>query len=387
MRTGWESVRFGDACELIKGRKPSLRDDKRKGDAPYLVAKVLRGDPPTQFASLSDRNAVGVQADETIIICDGSNSGETFSGFSGILSSTMAKLRITRPSIESEYLRLFLLMVVDDLRAGKVGVAIPHLDRDDLYGMVLPIPPVAEQRRIVSIVNEAIDGISAARTNAERGCQKSVELFDSHLQALFHAKGADWCQKRLPDVATTFARGKSRHRPRNDPSLYNGSYPFIQTGDISNADHWLTDYTQTYSERGLAQSRMWPKGTVCIAIVGATVGESAILGFDACFPDSVIGIVTDDRLADSEYVEFLLQAYKAILKEKGKGTARDNINLGCFEHQLFPFPAIQEQQRIVKQLNAINAQLQHQKVFCERKLAALDELKASLLHQAFTGNL
>ena len=179
MKKGWEEVRFGDACELVKGRKPKLREQPATGDEPYLVAKVLRGEPPAQYASLSDRNAIRVEADEIIIICDGSNSGETFHGFGGILSSTMAKLQINRDGVDSVYLRLFLLMVADDLKAGKVGAAIPHLDRDGLYAMRLPIPPLPEQRRIVAILDEAFEGIAAAKANAIGSSSAVTELFRS----------------------------------------------------------------------------------------------------------------------------------------------------------------------------------------------------------------
>ena len=206
----------------------------------------------------------------------------------------------------------------------------------------IPLPPLAEQQRIVGLLDEAFEGLATAKANAEKNRQNARALFESHLQSVFTQRGPGWVEKRLEEVSREFGRGKSKHRPRNEPKLYDGPYPFIQTGDISNADHWLTDYTQTYSELGLAQSRLWPKGTICIAIVGATVGETAILDFESCFPDSVIGIVVNDELADNEYVEFLLQSFKALLKEKGKGTARDNINLGTFENQLFPFPSLKK---------------------------------------------
>ena len=137
----------------------------------------------------------------------------------------------------------------------------------------------------------------------------------------------------------------------------------------------------------MAQSKLWPQGTICIAIVGANVAETAILDFDACFPDSVIGIVVDKQAADNEYVEYLLQSFKAILKEKGKGTARDNINLGTFENQTFPFPNLATQKRIVSKLNDLDAETQRLETIYRRKLAALDALKKSLLDQAFTGAL
>ena len=246
---------------------------------------------------------------------------------------------------------------------------------------------VPEQQRIVGILDEAFEGIATAKANAEKNLQNARALFESHLQSVFTQRGNGWVEKRLVDVSREFGRGKSKHRPRNEPKLYDGPYPFIQTGDISNADHWLTEYTQTYSEVGLAQSRLWPKGTICIAIVGATVGETAILDFEACFPDSVIGIVVNEQSANNEFVEFLLQAFKALLKEQGKGTARDNINLGTFENQRFPFPALRRQKEIVATLNALREETQRLASLYERKLAALEGLKKSLLHQAFTGQL
>ena len=251
----------------------------------------------------------------------------------------------------------------------------------------IPFPSVAEQHRIVGILDEAFAGIATAKANAEKNLQNSRAIFDSHLQSVFTQRGTGWMEKRLVEVSQQFGRGKSKHRPRNEPSLYGGPYPFIQTGDISNADHWLTDYTQTYSDLGLAQSWLWPKDTICIAIVGATVGETAILNFEACFPDSVIGIVVDDQLADCEYLEFLLQSFKAMLKEKGKGTARDNINLGTFENQTFPFPPLKKQQEIAAKFNELRAETQRLESLYQRKLTALDALKQSLLHQAFSGQL
>jgi type I restriction enzyme S subunit len=86
-------------------------------------------------------------------------------------------------------------------------------------------------------------------------------------------------------------------------------------------------------------------------------------------------------------VEFLLQAFKTLLKEKGKGTARDNINLGTFENQKFPFPALKRQKEIVAKLNALSEETQRLASLYESKLAAYEALKKSLLHQTFTGQL
>ncbi|MEH7275928.1 restriction endonuclease subunit S, partial [Neobacillus vireti] len=92
----------------------------------------------------------------------------------------------------------------------------------------------------------------------------------------------------------TVSRGKSRHRPRDDKSLYGGKYPFIQTGDVKKANFYIRDFKQTYNEKGLAQSKLWNKGTLCITIA-ANIAETAILDIDACFPDSIVGFIPDEN--------------------------------------------------------------------------------------------
>ena len=284
----------------------------------------------------------------------------------------------------------FYSQSVDYLKAidaETTGTTRKRVGRSKLGQTLIPVPPLAEQQRIVTILDEAFEGIATAKANAEKNLHNARALFDSHLESIFLQPDPEWKGKRLIEISKELGRGKSKHRPRNDPKLYGGEYPFVQTGDVSSADHWLKSYSQTYSEFGLSQSRLWPKGTICIAIVGATVGETAILDFDACFPDSVIGIVVNEKIADNRYVEYLLQAFKAFLKEKGKGTARDNINLGTFENQSFPFPPRKQQKKIVTILGALHKETCHLQSIYQRKLVALDELKKSLLHQAFSGQL
>jgi len=306
-----------------------------------------------------------------------------------VFASYLIRLRLLDKKLLPEFVSLFFQTggYWQSIKDGSSGSAQGGFNATKLGALKIPVPPLSEQQRIVALLDEAFAGIATAKANAEKNLQNARALFESHLQSVFTQRGKGWVEKRIVEVSREFGRGKSKHRPRNEPSLYNGQYPFIQTGDISNADHWLTDYTQTYSERGLAQSRLWPKGTICIAIVGATVGETAILDFEGCFPDSVIGIVVNDEFADNEYVEFLLQSFKALLKEKGQGTARDNINLGTFESQKFPFPPLKRQKEIVATLNALREETQRLANLYERKLAALETLKKSLLHQAFTGDL
>lgn len=267
------------------------------------------------------------------------------------------------------------------------GATISRLYNDDLKRIVIAFPKSPEkQKRVVAILDKAFDGIATAKANAERNLRNARELFESYLQSVFTQRGAGWKQRTLKEIATTFGRGKSRHRPRNEAKLYGGKYPFIQTGDIRNAGHFITEYSQTYSEAGLAQSKLWPKGTICITIA-ANIAETGILGFDACFPDSVIGVVVDPDETDVDYVEYLLQSFKARIQALGKGSAQANINMGTFENERFPFPSVAVQKEIVAKLDLLIEETQRLESIYQQKITVLDELKKSLLHKAFSGAL
>lgn len=266
------------------------------------------------------------------------------------------------------------------------GATAQGIRQSELKKVELPLPPLPEQKRIVALLDEAFAGIATAKANAEKNLQNARAVFESHLQSVFNQSGPGWKQKTLEEIATTFGRGKSKHRPRNDPKLYGGQYPFIQTGDIRNADHIITKHSQTYNESGLAQSKLWPKGTICITIA-ANIAETAILGFDACFPDSVIGVVANPREADVDFIEYLLQSFKARIQAMGKGSAQANINMGTFENERFPFPSVAEQKQIVITLDNLRAETQRLASIYEKKIAALDALKKALLRQAFSGKL
>ena len=122
----------------------------------------------------------------------------------------------------------------------------------------------------------------------------------------------------------TIGRGKSKHRPRNDSKLYGGVYPFVQTGDVKAANLYLTEYSQTYNEIGLQQSKLWKKGTLCITIA-ANIAESAILGIDACFPDSIVGFIPDYEKSDVRYIKYLMDELKLYMQQISKGTTQDNL--------------------------------------------------------------
>ena len=128
----------------------------------------------------------------------------------------------------------------------------------------------------------------------------------------------------LPELGE-FGRGVSKHRPRNAPELLGGNYPLIQTGEIAAADLYIKSYENTYSELGFRQSKMWDAGTLCITIA-ANIAKTAILTFDACFPDSVVGFNANES-TNNIFIHYWFSFFQAILEEQAPESAQKNINL------------------------------------------------------------
>jgi type I restriction enzyme S subunit len=181
-------------------------------------------------------------------------------------------------------------------------------------------------------------------------------------------------------------RGKSKHRPRDDPRLYNGPFPFIQTGDIRRSGGTIREHTQTYSEFGLQQSHLWPEGTLCITIA-ANIAETGILKFQSCFPDSVVGFTHDGNPATTRYVEFFIRTAKEKLAQFAPATAQKNINLDVLQKVAIPFPPLAEQTRIVAEVERRLSVVEELETVVSANLQRASRLRQSILQKAFTGDL
>ncbi|NCA81422.1 MAG: restriction endonuclease subunit S [Opitutae bacterium] len=387
MKKGWQTKRLGDVLEIQNGFAFDSKMFNPSKGMPLIRIRSLKVgvETETRFSGDFDDKYV-VHAGDLLIGMDGEFGCYEWKGPPALLNQRVCRLQGFTAELVPRFLFYGVnthLKAIEDV----TGFAtVKHLSSKQILDIDFPLPPLPEQRRIVGLLDEAFAGIATAKATAEQNLQNARALFESHLDAVFTRRGTGWEQKTLEEIATTFGRGKSKHRPRNEPKLYGGKYPFIQTGDIRSANHFITEYSQTYSEAGLAQSKLWPKGTICITIA-ANIAETGILGFDACFPDSVIGVVTNPKEAVIGFVEYLLQSFKVRLQAMGKGSAQANINMGTFENERFPFPPVSEQKQIVAKLDALSAETTRLAALYARKLAALEELKKSLLHQAFAGEL
>jgi type I restriction enzyme S subunit len=181
-------------------------------------------------------------------------------------------------------------------------------------------------------------------------------------------------------------RGRSRHRPRNAPHLYGGDYPFVQTGDIRHARTFVREFNQTYNESGLAQSRLWRAGTLCITIA-ANIAETAILGFDACFPDSVVGFLADQSNVSVRYVELYFRTMQSRLESLAPATAQKNINLEVLTSLQVVLPPRAEQEVIVAEVDRRLSIADEIEAQVDADLTRAARLRQGILKLAFEGRL
>lgn len=254
-------------------------------------------------------------------------------GFAGRCSTELVPL-LPREGVDRDFLAHLLRRkeTVDYVTASVTGTRMPRTDMNALMSMRVPFPLLDEQKKIVDVLNR-VAHIQRLRVRRKRLLNELVpalfiKMFGDPIE---NPKGWDTC---MLGSLGSLDRGRSRHRPRNAPELYGGEYPFVQTGDVATSGGLITEYSQKYSEVGLAQSRMWPAGTLCITIA-ANIGMTGVLAFDACFPDSIVGF-TPNNLVTVEFVQTNLDLMQSHLEKHAPQAAQRNINLKVLRNLEIP---------------------------------------------------
>lgn len=414
----WVWIRLGDFCSIYNGNSINAGEkaekySKKCNGHSFIATKDVGFDHSINYENgvyiPLNREDFRIAPVGSVLLCmEGGSAGRKI----GILEQDVCfgnKLCCLAPFvIFNKYLYYFLqspafFSAFTDLMTGIIG----GVGAAKIKSIAMPVPPLAEQERIVAKIEELLPlvseyggvekRISALNAEFPDKLRKSIlqqavqgklterdpsdepasELL-KHIQmekSKFIAEGRikkekqlppiteddcpfeipnEWEWVRLTDVGEV-SRGRSKHRPRNDTILYrDGKYPLIQTGDVARSGGLITSCSASYNDVGLAQSRMWPKGTLCLTIA-ANIADVGILDFDACFPDSVVGFNAFKPIASNKYFLYMLMAYKAILDSMATRSAQKNINLETIASLAYPLPPLAEQKRIVARVEELLA--------------------------------
>lgn len=225
-----------------------------------------------------------------------------------------------------------------------VGSLSPTVNWSDLKNQEFELPDLDTQRKLAKVLWSLND--------TKEAYKKLIAATDELVKSQFIEMFGDPAEnpngypiEKLASVGE-LNRGVSKARPRNNPALLGGPYPLIQTGEVTAAELYIDHYENTYSELGLAQSKMWPKGTLCITIA-ANIAQTAILGFEACFPDSVVGFVSGERVTQI-YIHYWFGFFQKILEEQAPQVAQKNINLKILSELDVMVPPMELQQQFIR---------------------------------------
>lgn len=264
------------------------------------------------------------------------------------------------------YLRWF------DFNSIITGTTIPQITIEGLQKVMVPCPSIEKQKELA----HHFDIVEKLIVLRKEQLQKLDDLVKSRFVEMFgdpiHPTGF----YALGEVAT-LERGRFSPRPRNDPKYYNGDYPFIQTGDIASCNHRLWNYTQTLNELGIKVSKKFDTGTIVMAIVGATIGATAILQREVYAPDSVVGITP--HTYNNIFLESLLQFWRPELLATAPESARANINLSI----LGSIPIVRANQSQQQAFSDFVFQIDKTKLTVQQGLDKLELLKQSLMQKYF----
>ena len=416
---GWASVRLEEIVTAKKGKKPAvLRDTPADGFVPYLDIHAIEKGVVRQFAEVKSSKLAA--KDDLFVVWDGARSGWIGGGITGAIGSTI--MALTAQQAESRYVRHFIASQFQTLNSNTRGTGIPHVDPEVFWNLEVPVAPLAEQRRIVAKLETLLGKVDACHQRLTKIPVLLKRFRQSVLAAACSGRlTADWREENrhlqatgslitnvqfqiaepeveLPELPEKWKwvalgnyarcfRGRFSPRPRNDPRYFNGPHPFIQIGNLPREGGLVNSHVQTLNDEGLAVSRKFPKGTVVIAIVGATIGNTGVLAYDMCVTDSIVGLETGDKLGN-RYVELFLRHKKDDIRQTSYSSGgQPNINLAALNPYPLALPPLPEQQEIVRRVAGLFALADQLEVRLAKARGQVNKLTSSLLARAFAGQL
>lgn len=317
---------------------------------------------------------------------------------------------VLKSKTNNKFLRFYLNSI--NYRDYVSGTTRLKLTQGQMKHILVPIPSEEEQEKIVLKLEEVFSQIDEGIRTLTVALEQLKIYRNSVLNEAFlgnftkgkHIKTDSFCReaskeekKKLPLIPNEWryialanlgdlGRGKSKHRPRNDSRLFDdGKYPFLQTSEVKAATKYITDYSKMYGEFGLQQSKLWKAGTLCITIA-ANIAETAFLGIDACFPDSVVGYTPSEKM-NPWYVKYFIESQKLRLWAFAPATAQKNINLDTLEKLIIPYCDIEEQNEIVAEIENRMSVCDSIEKTIEDALLQAEALRYSTLMKAFEGGL
>lgn len=358
--------------------KSRLFSDSPKDGLPVIRIQNLGGNKNAKLVCYKGKydGKYIVNSGDLLVSLSGSFKILRWNGPKVLLNQRIVKIIPKEDIADKDFLYYYVSHKIFEIQRKAYGIAVANASMGTVRNMLISLPPLSEQKRIVQILEKA-DALRKKRQEADELSDKTLVSLAMNIfgNPIRNPKG--WKVKKFNEIAT-LERGRFGYRPRNEPRFYGGKHPFIQINDITKSGMMIKKYAQTLNDKGLAISKLFPRNTVVVSIA-STIGEVGILGFDSCFPDSLVGITPKENIATKEYVYFYMIYMKAHLNEIAPQLAQKNINLKILNNLDVPVPGFPEQQKFANLVQKAEKIKQKQR---ESK-KELDDLFNSLMQKVF----
>lgn len=358
--------------------KSQLFNTEKKG-IPIIRIRDVTSNAVSTYYDGQYKNEYLIANGDLLIGMDGRFNLIEWGGGKALLNQRVCKITPRVGKVDTNFIKHLLPKSLKEIEDRTSFVTVKHLSVKDIKEISLPKLPLTTQIYIASILDDA----AALRDKTAQLLNEYDLLAQSIFLDMFgdpSINQKDWPMKSFGEVGK-LDRGKSKHRPRNAPELLGGKYPLIQTGDIANSNGYIRKYKSTYSEIGLAQSKLWSAGTLCIAIA-ANIANTGILTMDACFPDSVVGFIPNEY-TNNEFTLYWISFLQKIIEANAPQAAQKNINLKILRELEFFCPPIHLQNQFAEKI----ALIEQQKELAKQELKESEDLFNCLLQKAFKGEL
>ena len=392
MKKETNTTALGDLVDLVMGQAPPSKDTNFEGRGTPFV-KVGEFGAIRPVIREWTTNPLRMARPTDVLLCVvGATCGKINLGEDCAIGRSVAAIRPHPTKLDQFYLHYFMMTLVERLRSGSVGAAQTVISKEMVETVQIPVPPLAEQQRIVGLLDEAFEGLATAKTNAEKNLQNARALFESHLQSVFTQRGNGWKATTLgPEInlLAGFAFKSAQYTSDDDDiRLLRGDNIIQGCLRWDDVKRWPADDTGDYVryqlEEGdvvLAMDRPWVKA----GLKHATISADDL----PCLLVQRTARLRGGANLDNRFLKLLIgsSAFTGHILGVQTGIGVPHISGQQIKDFEFARPPLAEQRRIADNLESLREETQRLARIYERKLAALSELKKSLLHQAFTGEL
>lgn len=381
-----KAVRLGNAVCVIMGQAPSSKDCNFDANGTPFV-KVGEFGISRPIIREWTTNPLRMAARTDILLCVvGATCGKINLGENCAIGRSVAAIRPNTEVLDQMYLYYFMQTLVETLRTGAVGAAQTVISKEMINEVLIPLPPLPEQHRIVAILDEAFDAIATAKANTEQNLRNARALFESYLEGVFSQRGDGWVDRTLDEVCVV-ERGSSPRPIKEYFTTSPDGVNWIKISDTEEGGKYVFSTAQKITAEGAKQSRLVKEGDF-ILTNSMSYGRPYIMKTSGYIHDGWFVLRLSSAL-DTDYFYDLLSSrlVQNQFMSLASGSVVKNISGDLVKRTVLPIPPLEQQRVIVEKVETIRAETQRLESLYQQKLTALDELKKSLLNQAFSGNL